>query len=309
MAVAMVALLLAVPLASSVEGSAGDVVVPDYRPDYGMIYVALGNPPPVQASAALYNVEDDSEPIYTAANVLVKSTKTGPFTGALLRDVPLLEDGRYYIILSYQKSEIVTPEFRVGEGVLVKFQNYDGEVLQMFNYAMGELPEYLGSVPVRPADEEHVYVFAGWEPEVVPVSGAATYTAVYEAVPSECVISFYDEDGETLLDQETVAYGEMPVYKGATPKKASDEQNRYAFAGWTLALSPATGDASYTARFSAVPFDADFNYDGRVDLRDMTLFKKAVKAGGTDKTFDITHDGKVNLRDVVLMKKILSLKN
>ena len=49
------------------------------------------------------------------------------------------------------------------------------------------MPEYEGGIPEKPADREYTYVFEGWQPEIVPVNGNATYTAVFtpQGVPTD----------------------------------------------------------------------------------------------------------------------------
>ena len=73
----------------------------------------------------------------------------------------------------------------------IKFVNYDGTEIYGDKVAYGELPKYEGPTPTRPATAEYTYTFKGWEPELVKVTGDATYKAtfreeakkgVYEAV-------------------------------------------------------------------------------------------------------------------------------
>ncbi len=63
-------------------------------------------------------------------------------------------------------------------------------------------------------------------------------------------IVFQDEDG-TELQSSSVAYGEIPVYTGEMPTKASDTMYTYTFIGWTPEISPVTGEATYTATYSS----------------------------------------------------------
>ena len=65
----------------------------------------------------------------------------------------------------------------------ITWVNYDGTTLATTQVAEGEMPEYTGATPVREADSEYTYTFAGWEPEVVAATDDATYTATYDETP------------------------------------------------------------------------------------------------------------------------------
>ena len=132
----------------------------------------------------------------------------------------------------------------------VKFVNEDGTVLQTSEVAYGETPVYTGETPTKAATAQYTYTFKEWSPEIVEVTGDATYTATYTATVNEYTIKFVNDDG-TVLQTSKVAYGETPAYTGETPTKAADAQYTYAFAGWTPEVVAVTGDATYTAVFNS----------------------------------------------------------
>ena len=131
----------------------------------------------------------------------------------------------------------------------VTFQNDDETVLQSSEVAYGETPEYEGATPTKPSDAQDTYNFAGWDPQVVAVTGNATYTAQYTSTVNKYTIIFENYDGAELQTGE-VAYGETPVYTGATPTKPADAQDTYTFAGWSPEIVSVTGTATYTATFT-----------------------------------------------------------
>ena len=134
----------------------------------------------------------------------------------------------------------------------ITFKNYNGVLLQTIQVAYGEVPVYSGETPSRPTTAKYTYVFSGWTPELTAVTGDATYTAFFEGVINTYTVIFYNEDG-TELDRVEVEYGKMPTYTGETPTKAEDDTYTYTFAGWTPKLKTVTGDAAYTATYTASP--------------------------------------------------------
>ena len=89
------------------------------------------------------------------------------------------------------------------------------------------------------------------DPEIAIVTGDATYTATYTATKRSYTITFVDEDGTTVLQSSEVEYGETPVYSGNTPTKESTAEFDYAFAGWDPEIAIVTGEATYTATYTA----------------------------------------------------------
>ena len=64
-------------------------------------------------------------------------------------------------------------------------------------------------------------------------------------------VTFQNYDG-TTLQEESFAYGTMPVYTGATPIQASDMVFDYTFAGWDKQISLVSSNVTYTAVYEAV---------------------------------------------------------
>ena len=109
-------------------------------------------------------------------------------------------------------------------------------------------PVYEGAIPAKPEDDEFHYAFAGWDKEIVEVAGEETYTATFSTTTNEYTITWYNDDN-TLIDQTTVAYGEVPTH--ADPTKENNAEWTYTFAGWDHEPVAVTGNASYTAAYNA----------------------------------------------------------
>ena len=130
----------------------------------------------------------------------------------------------------------------------IKWVDYDGRELKTETLEYGQMPSAPGD-PYREDTPQYTYTFTGWTPEVTTVTGAATYTATYSAETRNYTITFVDEDGSTVLDEQVLSYGSTPVYAGTVPAKEEDDQYTYSFSGWDPVIVDVTGNQTYTARY------------------------------------------------------------
>ena len=148
---------------------------------------------------------------------------------------------------------------------VVMFLNEDSTLLQIDTLAYGAMPEYRGPTPIKPATAQYTYTFKGWDKEILPVAAAETYVAQFDSVVNKYLITFTDEDGTTILQSDSVEYGLLPAYTGATPAKLPTAQYTYSFSGWSPTVAEVTGPAIYTATYSSTINQysiAFLNYDG-----------------------------------------------
>lgn len=116
--------------------------------------------------------------------------------------------------------------------------------------AYGTMPEYNGAEPQKAADEQYVYVFNGWSPNVSKVTGDITYNAQFASIPNSYTIVW--KNGDVVLEiDESVGYGSMPSYDGTTPTKKDTAQYTFEFCGWTPQINPVTESVTYEAQFTA----------------------------------------------------------
>ncbi len=128
----------------------------------------------------------------------------------------------------------------------ITWKDDDGEVIDTTEVAYGDTPAHAN--PAKPSDAQYTYTFAGWEPAIGPVTGPATYMAIYTAEPRKYAITWMRDDGK-VIDTTTVEYGQTPT--PPDPAKPSDEQYDYTFAGWSPKIAEVTGEATYTAKYTA----------------------------------------------------------
>ena len=146
----------------------------------------------------------------------------------------------------------------------ITWKNDDGTVIDATKVAYGAVPTH--DDPTKAEDDENTYVFTGWTPELVAVTGDAEYTAQFTAVPKpkKYTVTWKNWNDDVLETDENVAAGVTPTYNGETPAKDKDIEYTYTFIGWndgettyapTAKLPEVTGNVTYTATFDAVRKD------------------------------------------------------
>ena len=154
------------------------------------------------------------------------------------------------------------------DSVLIKYEivflNYDGTPLYTDSVAYNRMPVYGGATqPARVATAEYTYTFAGWDPALTAVIGDQTYTATYDSTLNRYRVSYYDYNG-SLIQADSLYYGDSPAYAGTTPSRSATAQYTYLFMGWTPAYETVTADQNYTAVYDSVlnRYEVRFvNYD------------------------------------------------
>ena len=120
-------------------------------------------------------------------------------------------------------------------------------------------PEFNGTEPEKAATPKYTFTFDGWQSSVdnqvyasdalQNVTDDVTYSAHFSETIRKYTITWYNDDGTTVLKTGSVAYDETPEYGEAPTKASSDNDYYYIFEGWTPSVTKVTGDASYTANF------------------------------------------------------------
>lgn len=129
----------------------------------------------------------------------------------------------------------------------ISFENAE-VVLQSSSVKYGELPTYAGTDPTKAATAEYTYSFKGWSPEVVVVEGTATYKALFDSTKNTYKVTFVD--GEKIVDEQNVEFGEMPA-KPSDPTRDATLEYTYKFSKWTPDFEAVAGDATYKAVFDS----------------------------------------------------------
>ena len=181
-------------------------------------------------------VEEGATPAYSGATPTkpADAQYTYTFSGWTPAIVPATENATY--------TATFTSTLR---SYTITWKNDDDSVIDTTTVAYGQMPTHAD--PEKAADAQYTYTFTGWTPNIVAVTGPATYTATYSTTVNSYTITWLNDD-ETLIDTTTVEYGQTPTH--ADPVKAADAQYTYVFSGWTPDIVPVTGPATYKATYS-----------------------------------------------------------
>ncbi len=191
---------------------------------------------------------------YNDGGTIVSTNKMVSYTGETLVALALACSGySTFWGVSGVDATIATSE-NVNQ-YTVTFDEGNGNAVISNVYQEGEtvaIPED----PSKAADLTYTYLFENWNPVVATTcDGSASYTAAYKATYIDYTITFYDEDGMTVLATDTVHYGDA-IVTPEDPSKAADKYNTYVFAGWdTEVAQTCEGNASYTATYEATPIE------------------------------------------------------
>lgn len=107
--------------------------------------------------------------------------------------------------------------------------------------------------PTKESTAQYDYTFYGWGASdggaadaniLKNITADKTVYAIFAATARLYTITFYDDDGTTVLATKQFGYGTVPSY---TPTKEGA-----AFGKWTPTPTAVTGDASYTASWKTV---------------------------------------------------------
>lgn len=157
-----------------------------------------------------------------------------------------------------------------------KFVNEDGTVLLEAKGKKGSTITAPATNPTKESTAEFSYEFTGWDKEVGTLESDITFTAQYKETKRKYTYKFLNDDG-TLLKEETVEYGTLPVAP-ETPTKTGSDEFSYVFASWDKEIVKVTGDVVYTAVYEEVKNKYTYKF---VDF-DGTVLKEETVDYGTD---------------------------
>ena len=132
--------------------------------------------------------------------------------------------------------------------------NYSGQEVNSVKYDYGTKAADIvrPKNPEKTATAEYTYTFTGWTPAIADVTDDATYKATYSRAKNRYTIKFVDYNGDVISSAE-YEYGKTAadIVRPSNPSRTATAEYTYSFSGWTPAIADVTGDATYTATYSA----------------------------------------------------------
>ena len=167
----------------------------------------------------------------------------------------------------------------------ITWKQDDGTVIDTTTVEYGKTPEHAD--PVKAADPQYTYTFAGWDPAVSGVTGNATYTATYNPTLRSYTVKFVNADKDkTVLSTDTYDYGTPAanIVKPVEPEIEPTDQYVYIFASWTPDIADVTGDATYTATYTPIPkYSISFVDEDGTELKSAVRYLSGTPAADIDK--------------------------
>ena len=144
----------------------------------------------------------------------------------------------------------------------------------------------------KAATDQFTYTFTAWDKELADVTGAATYTAVFDETVNKYKVTFVVDGKETVAEY---AYGTKAAdLKTPETKKAATAQYTYTFKEWDKKLADVTEAATYTAVFDETvnKYKVTFVVDGKETVAEYAYGTKAddikVPTASKEDTEDMT---------------------
>ena len=129
----------------------------------------------------------------------------------------------------------------------ITWEDDDGTTLRVDSVPYGEMPSY-GDNPTKAMTTQYTYEFSGWNTTVIPVAGAATYTATYSTTLRSYTVTWRDWDS-SIIDYDVFFYGDTPEYQGEALVR-----DGYEFTGW------------FTSTTGGEPLDESFAISGKTSF-------------------------------------------
>ncbi len=191
------------------------------------------------------------------------------------------------------------PRYRLTKQMYTVTWVLDGQsYTQSLYYGVTPVPSLV--VDTSPRESQYYYYeFSGWDSNILPVTGNATYTGTMIRTPKKFNVTWVIQNGAQSITQEW-EYNQTPVFEGDLSLVSST--HLYEFLAWDKTVSPVSRDVTYTALYREIPLAVSGSTVMDVQHSDTEIVvlatKSAISAGQaarlaaeTGKTFTILWEG------------------
>ncbi len=153
---------------------------------------------------------------------------------------------------------------------------YKDHVYFTKTYKYGETPTVTPEeIPTRESTEGYDYTFSYWLPSFEPVTGEATYRAVFSKKTRKYTVTFKNWDGTELSSGEIEYNATVSTIRPENPTRPADNMNTYQFKWWVNENGEAyydvcRGTTTYKATYTATPIEYTVtfvNYDNSKETK------------------------------------------
>ena len=143
------------------------------------------------------------------------------------------------------------------------FYDENSNVLATVEAEHGKLPVFPNGEPVKEHDDTYNYIFSGWLPKLVEVTGPKEYYAVFTPQLKVYDVQWLDNEGNVLQEATGVTKESEPKFddiNNSLPSKESTEEYEYEFNEWVRNVDPESGDITYTPSFNSIKRSYDITW-------------------------------------------------
>ena len=129
---------------------------------------------------------------------------------------------------------IINPVFNavpLSTEYVVNFYNAFGDIISSQNIVHGEDAIAPITNPEKMSDSQYDYTFTGWDTDFTSVNQDLDILPLFDKILRTYTVNFYDHDGVTILDTQTIDFGAAATAPTA-PQKPDDAEWSYTFIGW-----------------------------------------------------------------------------
>ncbi|MBQ6120026.1 MAG: hypothetical protein IJK98_12390, partial [Clostridia bacterium] len=171
-------------------------------PTLYLVKAQAGEGTKINDVTGLYEANDTVTLTVSVDEAYSQRTPTVAVNGATLRVVDPVS-GVYTYTITVEGATDITVSDLTKNTYDVAFKDYDGSPLDTVTVEWGEDAAYPGSDPIRPADENYVYTFTGWDVSLNNIKAATVAKAVYQQSPvgshtHQFTINSFDETGHWM---------------------------------------------------------------------------------------------------------------